>query len=150
MIGDQSQDVVMAVFSPCSGATPPVKSDHITSITCYMDADCCQSWKRAIVDVTTIGGMACPCCCIGMVTVSTEEGGSAKISVLVVHSRPQRFDLLLGIDAIKVLGGIAVGPLGRIQISDGGVAKCAAITINEPDFTATFDHQNWAWIVAWK
>ena len=54
------------------------------------------------------------------------------------------FDLLLGIDAMKALGGIAVGPSGLIQIGDRLVAKCAAITINEPDFTVTFDHLSWA------
>ena len=27
---------------------------------------------------------------------------------------------------------------------------CAAISINEPDFTATFNHRSWAWTVAWK
>ena len=32
---DQSQDVVAAVRSPHSGATPPVKSDPLASITCY-------------------------------------------------------------------------------------------------------------------
>ena len=57
----------------------------------------------------TIGGISCPYCSIGMVIVSMEEGSSAKISMLVVHGRPLEFDLLLGIDAIKALGGIAVG-----------------------------------------
>ena len=33
--GDQSQDVVAAVHSPCRGTTPSAKSDPITSITCY-------------------------------------------------------------------------------------------------------------------
>ena len=54
------------------------------------------------MDVMTIGGMSHSCCDERMVTVSMEEGSSAKISVLVVHGKPQGFDLLLGIDAIKV------------------------------------------------
>ena len=33
---------------------------------------------------------------------------------------------------------------GSIQISNGRVTKCVAISINEPDFTATFDHQSQA------
>ena len=77
-----------------------------------------------------------------MVTASTEEG-SAKISTLVVHGRLLGFDLLLGTDVIKTLGGIAVGPLGQIQIGNRQVAKSTAITINEPDFIVTFDHQSW-------
>ena len=59
------------------------------------------------------------------------------------------FDLL-GIDAIKALGGIAVGPSRQIQIGDGRVAKRTDITINEPDFTATFHDQSRAWTAAWK
>ena len=98
-----------------------------------MDADRCRSWKRATVDVMTIGGMSRPCYGVGKVTVSTEEGGSAKISVLVVCGRPLRFDLLLGIDTLKALEGIAVGPSEQIQIGNRRVAKCAAITINEPN-----------------
>ena len=97
-----------------------------------------------------VGGMSRSCCSIRMVTLSTEEGSSAKISVLVVRSRPLGFGLLLGIDAIKALGSIVVGPSGQIQINDRWVAKCVAITINEPDFTATFDHHSQAWTVAWK
>ena len=45
----------------------------------------------------TIEGMSHSCCGIEMVTVSTEEGGSAKISVLVLRGRLLGFDLLLGI-----------------------------------------------------
>ena len=40
MNGDQSQDVVAAVHSPHSGATPPAKSDPITSITLQVQ------WQR--------------------------------------------------------------------------------------------------------
>ena len=68
-----------------------------------IDADRCRSWRRAIVDVMTIGGMSRPCCGDGMVFVSMEEGSSAKISVLVVRGKQPGFDQLLGIDAIKAL-----------------------------------------------
>ena len=82
-----------------------------------------------------------------MVTVATVGGNSAKISVLVVRGKLLRYDLLLGIDAV---GGVAAWPSGQIRIGGGQVPKCAAITINEPDFTVTFDQQSQAWIVAWK
>ena len=113
-----------------------------------MDADQCRSWKRATMDIMMVGGLSHSCCSIRMVAVFAEEGDSA--SVLVVCDRLQGFNLLLGIDAIKALGGIALGPSGQIQIGDRGIAKCAAITINEPDFTATFDHQSKVWTVVWK
>ena len=98
----------------------------------------------------TIGGMSCLCCGDGLVTVSMEEGSSAKISVLVVRGKPLGFDLLLGIDTIKALGGMIVGPTGSVQLGYKGIVKCAAIFIIEPDFTAAFNHWSRAWTVAWK
>ena len=115
-----------------------------------IDADRCRFWRRAIVNAMTIGGISRPCCGDGMVTLSTKEGSSAKISVLVVRGKSLGFDLLLGINAIKALGGMVVGPTGSVQLGNKGIVKCAAISINEPDFTATFNHQSRAWIVAWK
>ena len=68
----------------------------------------------------------------------------------MVHCKPLGFDLPLGIDAIKALGGIVVGPTGSVQLRDGRTTKCAAISINEPDFTATFDHHSRMWTALWK
>ena len=102
------------------------------------------------MNVMMIGGMSCPCCGDGMVTVFTEEGSSAKISVLVMRGKSLGFGLLLGINAIKTLGGMVVGPIGSVQLGNKEIVKCAAISINEPDFTATFNHRSQAWTVAWK
>ena len=110
-----------------------------------IDADQYRPWRRADVDV-----MSRPCCSDWMVIVSTEEGSSAKISMLVVRGKPLGFDLLLGIDAIKTLRGMVVGPTGSVQLGNKKIVKCAAISINESDFTATFKHWSWAWTVAWK
>ena len=68
------------------------------------------------MDVETIGGTSCACCSVGAVSIPTDEGNSAKIDVLVVRSKPLGFDLLLGIDVIKALGGIVVGPTGSVQL----------------------------------
>ena len=70
------------------------------------------------MNVMTIGGMSRPWYGDEMATVSTEEGSSAKISVLVVRDKPLGFDLQLGIDAIKVLGGMVVGPTGSVQLGN--------------------------------
>ena len=78
-----------------------------------------------------------------------EEGSSAKISVLVVCGKPLGFDLLLGIDAIKSLGGMVVGPMGLVQLSNKEI-KCVAISVNEPDFTVTFNDWSWGWTVVWE
>ena len=62
------------------------------------------------MDVKTIEGTSRAYCSIGVVSISTDEGDSAKIDVLVVCGKPLGFDLLLGINMIKTLGGIIVGP----------------------------------------
>ena len=102
------------------------------------------------MNVMMIRGMSRPGCSDEMVTVSMEEGSSAKISVLVVRSKPLGFDLLLGIDTIKALGGMVVRPTGLVQLGNKEIVKCAVISINELDFTTTFNHRSWAWTVAWK
>ena len=105
-------------------------------------ADRCQSWRKANVDVETIGGTSRVCCGVGVVSISTDEGNSVRIDVLVVHGKPLGFDLLLGVNMIKALGGVVVGPTGSVQLGDRRTTRCAVISINEPDFTATFDHHS--------
>ena len=73
----------------------------------------------------TIGGMSRSCCGVRKVTIATEGGNSAKISVLVVHGKLLGYDLLLGIDAIRALGGVAVWLSRQIRIASGLVPKCA-------------------------
>ena len=115
-----------------------------------IDADRCRSWRRTILNVMMIGGMSHLCRGDRMVTVSTEEGSSAKISMLVVGGKLLGFDLLLGVDSIKALGGMVVRPTGPVQFGNKEIVKCAAISINESDFTTTFNHQTRAWTMAWK
>ena len=55
------------------------------------------------MNVKTIGGMSQSCYVIGVVILYIEEGGSAKISMLMVCGKPLGLNLLLRIGAIKVL-----------------------------------------------
>lgn len=66
------------------------------------------------------------------------KGDSVKVYVLVAHGKLLGFDLLLGINVIKALGGVVAEPTGSAQIDNGKVSMCTAISINEPDFTTTF------------
>ena len=68
-----------------------------------------------------IGGTSCPHCSVRVVTISTDEDDSAKINVLVMHGKPLGFDLLLEIDAIKVLRGIVIRLTGSVQIGNRSV-----------------------------
>ena len=115
-----------------------------------VDADRSWSWRKAGVNVKTIGGPSHACCSVGVVSISTDEGDSARIDVLVVRGKPLGFDLQLRIDAIKALGGVIDGPTGSVQLRDRRTTKCAAISIKVPDFTATFDHHSRMWTVSWK
>ena len=58
------------------------------------------------------------------------------------------FDLLLGINAIKLLGGVYLTESGEARF--GGLNSCAAISINEPDFSVTHDRRNKEWTASWK
>ena len=82
--------------------------------------------------IETIGGTSRVCCGVRVVSIFMDEGDSAKIDVLVVCGKPVGFDLLLGIDVIKALGGIVVGPTGSVQLGDGRTTKCAAMTPPKP------------------
>ena len=101
------------------------------------------------MNVKTISRTSRACCIVGEVSISTDERNSARIDVLVLHGKPLGFDLLLGVDVIKALGGVVVGPTGSVQLGDR-TTRCAAISINKPDFTATFDHHSQTWTASWK
>lgn len=57
-----------------------------------------------------------------------------KVEVLVIESKLFGFDLLLGMDVIKKLGRVCINELGEVRFSNPPI--CAAININEPDFSA--------------
>ena len=59
------------------------------------------------------------------------------IEALVVDKQLLGFDLLLGIDAIKELGVVYLMESGKTCF--GGLNRCAAISIDEPDFSVTYD-----------
>ena len=59
--------------------------DTVCSLT-IVNADLCLSWRKAGVDVETIGGISYVCCGVRVVSISMDEGDSAKIDVLVVHN----------------------------------------------------------------
>ena len=62
------------------------------------------------------------------------------IEALVVDKQLLGFDLLLGIDAIKEIGGAYLRE--SVKARFGGLNRCAAISINDPDFSVTYNHSN--------
>ena len=60
------------------------------------------------------------------------------------------YDLLLGMDSIKQLGGITVDGTGNIRFSRREKRICAAITLDKADFHAEYDRDTNAWTALWK
>lgn len=79
---------------------------------------------------------------MGVVRIHADTGNSTDVEVLVVHEKPLNFDLLLGYDAIKALGGTV-----KFQKE---ALMCAALKIDQPDFSAEFNQYQKTWIASWK
>ena len=81
--------------------------------------------------------------------------GKARFSIeaLVVGRDLLVFDLLIGLDTIKQLGGVTVTSAGEVTFPQCDRPNCAAITIIEPDFNAEYDKipqrlaASWKWAV---
>ena len=63
---------------------------------------------------------------------------------LVTTKDPLRFDLLLGVNAVKAFGGMSILTLGKVQFPGEPVSPCIVtplLSISEPDFGVEFDQQ---------
>ena len=88
--------------------------------------------------MTTMSGDATKSHGIGTVKVCTDTGNSANIEELVVHERPLDFDLLLGYDAIKALGGVLITRSETVKFCEEAPV-CVALKIDRPDFSVEFN-----------
>ena len=73
---------------------------------------------------------------------------AVEIEALVIDEQLLGFDLLSGIDAIKELSGVYQTESGEAHFR--GLNRCAAISIDEPDFSMTYNHSNKEWTASWK
>lgn len=99
--------------------------------------------------VSTLTGATQACCGRGTVRICTATGNTATIDVLVMRGKPLDFDLLLGIDAIKALGGVRITQHGSVEFEKPW-SVCAAIRISEADFSVKFNERQGVWVAAWK
>ena len=58
--------------------------------------------------------------------------------------------LLLGLNAIRQLGGMAMSDTGEVKFPQRERLMCAAITLDEPDFHAEYDKAKHVWTASWK
>ena len=68
-------------------------------------------------------------------------------NMLVVNSKPLGFDLLLGMDVIKKLGGVHIDEGGKAHFAEVALALGATIELEQPDLRAEFDQRTKLWAV---
>ena len=91
----------------------------------------------------------CKCRRIGTIKVCTDTRNSTDVEALVLHERPLVFDLLLGYDAIKALDGVLITQKGMVKFYEEAI-MCAALKIDQPDFSVEFDQHQKVWTTSWK
>ena len=65
-----------------------------------------------------------------------------KTNVLVVKkSKPLGFDLLLGMDVIKKVGGMHIDEGGKEHFAEAALALVATIELEQLDFRTEFDQR---------
>ena len=99
--------------------------------------------------MTTISGETRTCCGVGAVNICTRTGNSANVEALVALKKPLSFDLLLGYDAIRALGGVHITQTGAVQFQEK-TPVCAALRIDQPDFRVEFEPHQKAWTASWR
>ena len=110
----------------------------------------CRHWERRGVDVLTADGKTLRCIGVGGISLRVGRVTPVTMEALVVDGRVLGCDLLLGIDAITKLGGVKISGAGEVQFLAEEAPQCAAIEIQEPDFSATFNQNTKTWTASWK
>ena len=110
----------------------------------------CQPRMRKGTAIQTAGGKCLLSYGVGSIILIVADRNPLKTDVLVVSSKPLGFDLLLGMDVIKKLGGVHIDEEGRAHFAEVDLALGATIALEQPDFRAEFDRHTKSWTVLWK
>ena len=68
----------------------------------------------------------------------------------MVNSKPLGFDLLLGMDVIKKLGGVHIDEGGKAHFAEVAHTLGATMELKQPDFCSEFNQCTKSWTVSWK
>ena len=110
----------------------------------------CNRWSGQASDVLTVDGKTLRRNGIGTITRAVDNVSPVKADELVENSSLLGFDMLLGMDIIRMLGGVRIDQYGNVIFSRTGPHAYAAIRIEEPDFSAEFNEKTRAWTASWK
>lgn len=102
--------------------------------------------RRSAVD--TLGGMSFTCIGVSECTIEVDDC-VASLEMLVVPGKPMNFDLILGINAIRALGGVCIFG-GGIMFGNRGCLRrqCAAgqqLKEEKPGYSIEFDSVSNRW-----
>ena len=121
--------------------------DSGCSQTLVSKAVCCF-WKQKSAGVLTADGRTLNCRGYSKIKVEVGQVPAVDMEALIVDKQLLGFDLLLGIDAIKEFGGVYLTESGELRF--GGLNGCVAVSVDEPDFSVTYDRSNKEWTASWK
>ena len=110
----------------------------------------CTPRSRQASDVMTVDGKTLRGNGIGTVTLAEDNVSPVKADVLVVDSSLLGFDMLIGMDIIKIFDRVCINHSGDAIFSRTEPCACVAIRIVEPDFSTEFNEQTRAWTAPWK
>ena len=119
---------------PVNAALPVIKV-QVNGVWCsaLVDTGCSRSIVRTDVrhgvDMQTIDGTSWACSGVGTMSILTDGGGHAEVNIMLVHERPLSYDLLIGIDTIRALGGVTITPAGEVKLG-GGKEACVDLTVS--------------------
>ena len=90
------------------------------------------------------------CCGESVVQIGIGNGPSVAIRALVLDRDLLGYDLLLGLNVIRQLGGMVMSDTGEVRFPQHERLMCAAITLDEPDLHAEYDEAECIWTTSWK
>ncbi|XP_043239685.1 uncharacterized protein LOC122390607 [Amphibalanus amphitrite] len=129
----------------------------------------CHQWRRSAAEVITVNGQRLQCEGAAEVRLAVPGCRAVEVSALVIRERPLGFAVIVGMDAIRSLGGVTVRSPSDVQfgcelfgssVSDVQFGRrsvaCAAtgeetgLRIEKEDFVVTFDPTRRRWVMSWK
>lgn len=108
----------------------------------------CRFWRPREVNVLTADEKTLKYCKQRQVKLGIDGVEPVNIEALVMDRQLLLFDLILGINAIRAVGGATITPAGVVSFARRKM--CVAIRLNEPNFCAEFDQIQNCWTSKWK
>ena len=105
----------------------------------------CSPWSRHELNIMTANGEIIHGRGVGTIMVAVNNLNPIRADVLVMDSQLLSSDMLLGMDVIKILGGVSIDQSGEAIFNRTDPPACIVISIEESDFNAEFNKQTCVW-----